>query len=161
MKKKLLYILPGIAFSLFIGIAIGSNSSIYSLIILGIGFLSTLGLFLLTLLIDLQIKSRSRVLGGAIFIAGFISLVSGFLAFKVATNHKHKEAVHLVTEIENYREKKGHYPSSLSLLPGKIDRSKFYYGINPTQQSYHLSYVQDGWNVKRYSSKTRQWTISD
>lgn len=160
MKQQTLAILGGISLFSFFGIIVG-YSTVFALLYLGIIFLITGGLFFITIISDLILKTRSRIIGGVLFAGFFISLSTCLITFNIQKSIKQKEADQLVEKLESYRNAKGHYPFALSGLDTDADIKKFSYNPDSLGKSYDLSYITNGWNVRRYSSKTGKWVYTD
>ena len=67
----------------------------------------------------------------------------------------------VMLSINQYKEAQGTYPKRLEELGISNTTNKYLYKTDSLQKEFELSYSVDGWHIYEYSSKSKQWSVTD
>jgi hypothetical protein len=91
------------------------------------------------------------------YLTGFVPILVGIGFMFFVRDVKHKNAMKICTEIENYHQVKGYYPKSLEEIDNKIEITGLFYSVDSSGSNYWLEYLMDGFNHEFYDSKSKAW----
>lgn len=147
------------------GLVLG-GSSLFD--IMGLAILTWIAglVFVVALIVHLLSKVKPTavtVFTALLFLFGSTTLIVSIHTQRNISLQKQALATQILTKLEAHKKQQGHYPESLSLLPGiqSDDSNTFWYTTDSLKQAFSLSYSIDGWHKTKIDSDQGQWISGD